>query len=86
MSPKVKPHKYANDLPLFSHFDPIFMHICMVVLMDMIMFRCICDAFDILKPVVVPMARFAHTARLILRKFLRAIHCRRSTAFMMRLV
>lgn len=55
--PKVKPYKYADDLPLFSHFDLIPVSFKMVVLME-VMFVRMCDIFGILKPMVVAMVRF----------------------------
>ena len=71
---KVKSHKYANNLPLFSRLVLVCVSIRMVVVMEMMIFRCICDAFGILEPMVM-MAIFTvgyvtHTARLSLLKLL----------------
>jgi hypothetical protein len=88
---KVKPHKYANDLPLFSHFNLPFASIMMVVSMGMMMFMCICEVLGTLKPIAVIMVRFTvvhvtRTAWSTLRILRWAIHGCWPIAFVMRQV
>ena len=79
-----KPHKYANDLPLFPHFE-IFVPINMMVEM---MFMCIRDVFGILKHMLMMMpgcnvVYMWHIAGLTLGKLPRAVHGCRSSPFVM---
>ena len=52
---KDKSHKYANDLSLLSYSDLSLVSLRMVVMMEVVIFRRTCDAFDIFKSMVVTM-------------------------------